>query len=603
MGVNETDASKEEAAALEAIINQQEPYVVEAAKKAKAVFPVWVRVCIITVAVLAVLYFGGVWFFATHFSWHSTLNGIDVSFMSNQKAKDTVQDAFQSYELAIDERDDNTEYIQAEEIELQFQLLDTDEDFLKQQNYWNWFIYGFEVHEYSLKADVSFNRRLLNETIEKLNCMQSEQITYPVEPQIVKKSGEYAAEEGITGNQLKSPVVRKVVTDAIKNLNKSVNLEKEQCYVELKYNKEDKQVQTAVDYLNAIQDMRITYQLDDETEVLKGSQIIEWVEISEDYEVTFNQTAMAEYIEYLKENYEIKGQTVNFDTSYGSTVQITSYIQSTAIDTDAEVLHLSEAIRDAYESGQKKFIRTSEDMVSIGDTYIEINLTSQQLYCYKDGEMILHTDVVTGKPSTGCATPPGVYTIRSKSSPAVLVGDTYRTPVSYWMPFNGGIGLHDATWQSSFGGSRYITNGSHGCVNLRLDVAKFIYEQYSAGDIVVLYHLEGTETQEATPAGTTVSSSVPVHTDATTEVTTEGTTASTTEVTTTETTEVTTTEATTEVTTASTTEVTTETTTESINKGISQWEDSSVYERKDGNIWQLMLSYRYLKALWTCFFT
>ncbi len=48
----------------------------------------------------------------------------------------------------------------------------------------------------------------------------------------------------------------------------------------------------------------------------------------------------------------------------------------------------------------------------------------------------------------------------------------YETPVKYWMPFNGGVGFHDASWQTTFGGSSYQTNGSHGCVNMPYDVAE-----------------------------------------------------------------------------------------------------------------------------------
>jgi hypothetical protein len=316
--------------------------------------------------------------------------------------------------------------------------------------------------------------------------------------------------------------------------------------------------------------MEITYQFEDASEVLKGSQIVKWMILTDDYEITYDVDAMEEYIEYLKENYEISKKIVDFDTSYGSTVQITSYIKSSVIDDETEIERLTAAIEQAYESGETEFTRTSENMVSLGDTYIEINLTSQELFCYKNGEMILQTDIVSGKPSTGCATPAGIYTIRSKSSPAVLVGETYRTPVSYWMPFNGGIGLHDATWQSAFGGSRYITNGSHGCINLRLDVAKFIYENYSAGDFVVLYHLEGTERTDTTPAGTASSSPVTVSTEASTEPAPE-TTAATTEATTTETTTAATTEATTEQTTTTTeavSEATTEATTDSSTESL-----------------------------------
>ena len=42
----------------------------------------------------------------------------------------------------------------------------------------------------------------------------------------------------------------------------------------------------------------------------------------------------------------------------------------------------------------------------------------------------------------------------------------YESHVDYWMPFNGGIGFHDASWRNKFGGTIYQTSGSHGCVNL-----------------------------------------------------------------------------------------------------------------------------------------
>ena len=56
------------------------------------------------------------------------------------------------------------------------------------------------------------------------------------------------------------------------------------------------------------------------------------------------------------------------------------------------------------------------------------------------------------------------------------------------MPFNGGIGLHDSNWRSTFGGDIYKTNGSHGCINLPTDAAKLIYETVEIGYPVVCYN-------------------------------------------------------------------------------------------------------------------
>ena len=96
---------------------------------------------------------------------------------------------------------------------------------------------------------------------------------------------------------------------------------------------------------------------------------------------------------------------------------------------------------------------------------------------------MLSTDVVTGNPNKGNATPPGVYSLTYKARNATLRGErrpdgtySYETPVKYWMPFNGGIGFHDASWQPTFGGSRYKSHGSHGCVNLPPSVAPKMYE-------------------------------------------------------------------------------------------------------------------------------
>ena len=63
----------------------------------------------------------------------------------------------------------------------------------------------------------------------------------------------------------------------------------------------------------------------------------------------------------------------------------------------------------------------------------------------------------------------------------------YESPVSYWMPFNKGIGLHDASWRSEFGGSIYKTRGSHGCVNTPYSAMKTIYENVKIGYPVVVY--------------------------------------------------------------------------------------------------------------------
>ncbi|MFR2213749.1 MAG: L,D-transpeptidase family protein [Ruminococcus sp.] len=56
------------------------------------------------------------------------------------------------------------------------------------------------------------------------------------------------------------------------------------------------------------------------------------------------------------------------------------------------------------------------------------------------------------------------------------------------MPFNGGIGFHDATWQAYFGGDRYTYAGSHGCINMPLDAAATLYSIIDTNVPIVCFY-------------------------------------------------------------------------------------------------------------------
>ena len=118
---------------------------------------------------------------------------------------------------------------------------------------------------------------------------------------------------------------------------------------------------------------------------------------------------------------------------------------------------------------------------------MEIDLSAQKLWLYKNGERIITTSFVSGSVAEGHRTPTGIYSIYSKQTDRYLTGADYRSFVNYWMPFLGGYGLHDANWRSSFGGTIYYYDGSHGCVNLPSSAAKKIYNNVSVGTKVILY--------------------------------------------------------------------------------------------------------------------
>ena len=109
------------------------------------------------------------------------------------------------------------------------------------------------------------------------------------------------------------------------------------------------------------------------------------------------------------------------------------------------------------------------------------------MWFYKDGKLVVETDVVTGNERKKWGTDLGVFKVNYKQRNTRLKGPGYNVKVKYWIPYNKGEGLHDASWRGTFGGQIYKKNGSHGCVNTPTAAMAIIFEQLNKGDTVVVY--------------------------------------------------------------------------------------------------------------------
>ena len=124
--------------------------------------------------------------------------------------------------------------------------------------------------------------------------------------------------------------------------------------------------------------------------------------------------------------------------------------------------------------------------VATGSTYVEISISQQRMWFYKSGKLMVDTPVVTGM-RYSMDTPKGYFDIYSRARDTYLTGPGYSSHVDYWMAFCGGCGIHDASWRSSFGGSIYTYDGSHGCVNTPYNAVKTIYNNTGYGTPVIVY--------------------------------------------------------------------------------------------------------------------
>ena len=115
-----------------------------------------------------------------------------------------------------------------------------------------------------------------------------------------------------------------------------------------------------------------------------------------------------------------------------------------------------------------------------GRRWIEIDISEQRLIARQGETVVLNTIVSTGKP--GWRTLPGSFNVYVKYEQTRMTGPGYDTPDVPWtMYYDGGFAVHGAYWHNNFG-----TPVSHGCVNLRVEEAKRLFEWSSVGTEVVV---------------------------------------------------------------------------------------------------------------------
>ena len=191
---------------------------------------------------------------------------------------------------------------------------------------------------------------------------------------------------------------------------------------------------------------------------------------------------------------------MQFKTTYGSLINLNMYAGGQSVNADALYSDLIDCLtRRVSGNRTAKYYAPVQNTgtVDFGGNYVELDLTGQMAYCYQNSSLICSTPIISGNVYYGFGTPNGVYTIKSKDTNRYLSGPGYRVWVNCFMPFNGGIGLHDCSWHSVFGGTRYFYNGSHGCINMPYDAAMTFFNHVSVGTHVVVYggetHVEGKE--------------------------------------------------------------------------------------------------------------
>lgn len=448
--------------------------------------------------ILLLIYLGFAIFFNNHFMFYTKINGIDFSLKNVSQVEAYMEQQVKDYVLTLEESDDDREEINGSDIFLEYVPGDELKKLVKEQDNFLWITSLWNHPEIEAEVGVKYDADALATIISNLECMKEENQTVSVDAHPEFQNDQFVVVPEVVGTQINIEVFSEKVEEAINGFQPTLDLYETGCYILPRFLSDSEEVIAAKDAMNSYLGANITYDFNPYTEVVDASIISQWVSVDADMNVTFDEGAVRAYVQSLADKYDTKGKPRNFTTATGNVVTVEGGSYGWKIDQEAEYNALIANIQNGETVTREPNYASraaSHEGNDVGSTYAEVDLTAQQMYFIQEGQVVLQSGVVTGNPNRGNATPQGVYTLAYKALDQTLRGTKkpdgtyeYETPVKYWMPFNGGIGFHDATWQSSFGGSRYLTNGSHGCVNLPYDVARQLYNLISAGTPVVCHY-------------------------------------------------------------------------------------------------------------------
>ena len=456
-------------------------------------------------AVTAGCAYGAVtYYYADRFFEGTYINGIDCSNKTAYEVEQAIASTVEAYSIEVTSRNQDPQTISGSQIGYQYMSDGEVLNLLKQQKPYEW-VRGFmETRSYNTQENVTFDKTLLQNEVKALNCAQPENQVEPENAYVAMNGDEFTIVPETEGSKLKVKEAYKALDAAISGSQTSIDLgSTPDVYAVAAVTSEDSTLQATRDAYNNYTKASITYTFGDQTVTLDGSTLKNWLQFDEKGQLVQDDASFTQHVKdfvaQLASEHNTVGTTRSFNTTSGRTVSVYGSAYGWKIDQDAEAAQLTEEIRTGTQTTREPVYSMRANAYGyndIGSTYIEVDLSSQHMYYYQGGSIIFDSDIVSGDIRyDDRATPPGIFTLYYKKSPDVLRGAKkpdgtyeYETSVTYWMPFNGGIGFHDATWQAYFGGDRYTYAGSHGCINMPLDAAATLYSIIDTNVPIVCFY-------------------------------------------------------------------------------------------------------------------
>lgn len=454
-------------------------------------------ICVAGYVALAVYYSGG-------FSFHTWINGVYCTGKTVEEVNKELLEGWEPPVFTVVDGEGKAYEISLSEAGYTADFTEPLSRYMEKQNPFLWAANflpgklpaGSFSGDSSLHPHADFSRELLERVWEELPFVKEEKSRERTLRIQLTEEG-YQLIDGLSG-RLDMEAGFQAMSLAAAEGDTSLNLVDSGCYVDIAPDADQQAVLELWEKIDRFQNTGIVYDMGDKQVPVDASVTWQFLSVREDGsmlldengELLLRKEGIEEFINDLAEEYNTYGKERQFTATRGDVVTIKGGTYGTRLDEAAETEYLTQAFLEKRqeihvpEYRQEGFTRGKDD---IGDTYIEVDMTEQKLYYYQDGECLVETSVVTGNISNH-KTPAGVNYVYSKQTNRVLRGPGYASPVKYWMPVKGGIGIHDADWRSKFGGEIYKKNGSHGCINVPKEVMGGLYDNVELGTPVIMFY-------------------------------------------------------------------------------------------------------------------
>lgn len=463
----------------------------------------WPLVLCAVIAALAVVYGIGVFYYSSHFFPNTTVNGEDVSNMTFSELSAYVTNLGATYKAHVTGEG------------LDFSVAGKDIDFVydgaaygteagDQVNPWNWPIEVGHPHAYTVGKGISFDGDKLNKIIEDEVNRFNENTKRPTNATMKYDENEekFVVVPEKAGTRVSLRVVNELVSEGVSGMMTEVDVSGEGL-VQPKVTSEDEKLNATIERANKLLGKKIPIRIaDKDATEIDASKLKDWIGINKDLNISINRVLVKEWAEGpLSDEFDTVGNKRTYKRPDGKEIEIEGGTYGWILNGEELANQIADRLEnnntDAIDAPMKMSAsKWNPDGKEWPNRYIDVDLSEQHARMYDDNsEVIWESDCVSGNTSTNHGTVLGAFTIQDKASPMKLVGldenndgfPDYESDVTFWMPFDGGYGLHDATWRYAFGGNIYTYDGSHGCVNLPYDAAQRLYEIANIGDVVVVH--------------------------------------------------------------------------------------------------------------------